>query len=93
MSSGGGSGEPSPAPNDKNDADGARKSLQPRRHGFQRPGVVRQQKFEGRCEELKGHIHDCSDPRQSDMFGKTTKEIAEHVGRKYTYGGTSASRY
>jgi hypothetical protein len=44
-------------------------------------------KFEGRCEELKGHIYDCSDAKQSDLFVKTTKEIALHIGQMYTYGG------
>jgi cytochrome c biogenesis protein ResB len=44
-------------------------------------------KFEGKCTELKGHIYDCSDSRQSDKFTKTTKEIAEYVGRTYKYGG------
>jgi hypothetical protein len=48
--------------------------------------VPRQPKFEGRCEELKGHIYDCSDVRQSDIFVKTTKEVAGHVGRSYKYG-------
>ena len=42
-------------------------------------------KFEGKCEALKGHIYDC-DPRQADMYTKTTKEIAEYVGREYKYG-------
>lgn len=27
-----------------------------------------QNKFEGRCPDLKGHIYDCTDSRQSDMF-------------------------
>ena len=44
-------------------------------------------KFEGKCADLKGHIYDCSDVRQSDQFTKTTKEIAEYVGRTYKYGG------
>lgn len=44
-------------------------------------------KFEGRCVDLKGHIYDCSDVRQSDQYTKTTKEIAEYVGRTYKYGG------
>jgi hypothetical protein len=44
-------------------------------------------KFEGRCTDLKGHIYDCSDVRQSDQYTKTTKEIAEYVGRTYKYGG------
>jgi hypothetical protein len=25
-------------------------------------------KFEGDCDDLKGYIFDCSDPRQADMF-------------------------
>ena len=41
--------------------------------------VVKQPKFKGRCEELKGCIYDCSDPRQADMFAKTTKEVAEYA--------------
>ena len=44
-------------------------------------------KFEGKCTDLKGHIYDCSDVRQPDQYTKTTKEIAEYVGRTYTYGG------
>ena len=32
-------------------------------------------KFEGKCTDLKGHIYDCSDARQSDQFMKTTREI------------------
>jgi hypothetical protein len=44
-------------------------------------------KFEGKCADLKGHVYDCSDVRQSDQYTKTTKEIAEFVGRTYTYGG------
>jgi hypothetical protein len=47
----------------------------------------RQAKFEGKCDALKGHIYDCSDSRQADLYSKTTKEIAEYVGRTYTYGG------
>ena len=42
--------------------------------------IVKQPKFEGQCEELKGHIYDCTDARQADMFTKTTKEVAEYAG-------------
>jgi hypothetical protein len=42
------------------------------RRGFRKPNgmttgrpVIKQPKFEGRCEDLKGHIYDCSDARQS----------------------------
>ena len=44
-------------------------------------------KFEGKCDALKGHIYDSSDARQSDQYMKTTKEIAEYVGRTFKYGG------
>jgi Zinc knuckle len=44
-------------------------------------------KFEGKCPELKGHIYDATDARQSDQFIKTTREISEYVGRTYKYGG------
>ena len=49
--------------------------------------VQRQPKFEGKCDELKGHVYDCSDARQSDLFIKTTKEVAEFVACTYKYGG------
>jgi hypothetical protein len=42
--------------------------------------------FEGKCDDLKGHIYDCSSSRQVDLFAKTTKDIAEYVGRSYRYG-------
>ena len=47
-------------------------------------------KIEGKCTDLKGHIYNCSNIRQSDQYAKTTKEIAEHVGRTYTYYGGDA---
>jgi hypothetical protein len=42
--------------------------------------------LEGNCEELKGHVFDCSNSRQANMFSKTTKVIAGHVGKTYRYG-------
>lgn len=47
----------------------------------------RQTKFEGKCDDLKGYIYDCSDSRQADQFTKTTKEIQEYVGRTFRGGG------
>jgi hypothetical protein len=44
-------------------------------------------KFEGKCPDLKGHIYDASDARQSDQFIKTTGEVGEFVGRTYKHGG------
>ena len=46
---------------DKKDPSGGKKPFF--RHGSQKPVVPRQPKFEGRCEELKGHIYDFSDAR------------------------------
>lgn len=46
------------------------------------------QKFEGRCDALKGHIYDYATPRvAADLYTKTTKEVAEYVGWTYKYGG------
>jgi hypothetical protein len=43
-------------------------------------------RFEGRCNELKGHIYDYFDKRQTDGYTKTTGEIAEYIGRAYRHG-------
>ena len=41
--------------------------------------IIRTPKFEGRCEEINGHIYDLSNSRQSDIFVNTTKETGETV--------------
>ena len=38
-------------------------------------------KFEGSCEELRGHIYDCSDMRQVDLYVKTTEKLIEYAGK------------
>jgi hypothetical protein len=43
-------------------------------------------KFDGRCDDLKGHIYDCKGGLQADQYAKTTKEIANYVGRTYKQG-------
>ena len=43
-------------------------------------------RFEGKCEDLKGHIYDCADIRQGDQYSRTTKEISEYVGRTFKFG-------
>ena len=53
--------------------------------GFKKAAIPK--KFEGGCDDLKGNIYDCSDSKQADLFIKTTKVIAEYVGRTYKYGG------
>jgi hypothetical protein len=47
---------------------------------------VRQPKFEGHCEDLKGHIFDCSDACQADVYTKMVKEIATYISSTYKYG-------
>jgi hypothetical protein len=69
--------------------DGKHKSFTPnlgKRRAFKKLQPPRQPKFDGKCEDLKGHIYDCSTSRQVDLFAKSTKEIAEHVGRTFRYG-------
>ena len=44
---------------------------------------MKQPKFEGKCEELKGFIYNCSDAWQADMFTKIMKEIAGYAGQNY----------
>ena len=56
------------------------------RGASQNRNAQRTPKFEGRCDDLKGHIYDFGGPKQSDMFTKTTREIGEYVGRTYKYG-------
>jgi hypothetical protein len=49
-------------------------------------GTIPRQKFEGKCDALKGNIYDFGDSRQADQFMRTTKEVAEYVGTTYKYG-------
>ena len=41
--------------------------------------IPRQSKFEGKCEDLKAFIYDCSDATQSYMFIQTQKDIGEYM--------------
>jgi hypothetical protein len=51
---------------------------------YKKPTTYQEPKFEGRCDELKGQIYDCTDFRQANGYTKTTKEIAKYVGRVYS---------
>ena len=51
------------------------------------PGIPRQPKFEGKCDNLKGHIYDNSHAKQANQFAKTTTEVAEYVEHTYKHGG------
>jgi hypothetical protein len=47
---------------------------------------TRLNRFEGRCDDLKGHVYDSIDARQADQYTKMTREIAEFLGRTYKFG-------
>ena len=59
------------------------------RRAFNMPTTIKtlpKPKFEGRVTDLNGHIYDCSNYQQADTYTRTTKEIAEYVGRTYKFG-------
>jgi hypothetical protein len=45
--------------------------------------------FSGRCEDLEGSIYDVG-PNQADCYIKTTREIEEYLGRKFTLEATKS---
>jgi hypothetical protein len=45
----------------------------------------REQKFEGKCANLKNSVYDVVTGK--DTFAKTTREIAEYVGREFDDAG------
>ena len=53
----------------------------------QKANATHSTKFEGRCEDLKGHYYDYGESKNADQFIQTTKEIKTYVGRTYKYGG------
>jgi hypothetical protein len=57
---------------------------------FQRGNIlsvtIRSPKFEGKCNDLKGHIYDCTNIRQADQYTKTTKKISEYIGCTFKFG-------
>ena len=55
-----------------------------------RGNAPRQPKFEGACDELKGHIFDYSGYEQTYVFVKTLEQITIYVGRTYSNGGVLA---
>jgi hypothetical protein len=64
---------------------GANKKTTPRE-----PRETREPKFEGKCEDMKGHVYNCTDGRQAGGYTKTTEEIAEHIGRTYRFGADAS---
>ena len=49
------------------------------------PATPRATRFEGSCEDLKGSVYDVTAGK--DTFLKTTRKIAEYVGREYSDAG------
>ncbi|MDA3875509.1 MAG: hypothetical protein PF483_00315, partial [Halothiobacillus sp.] len=47
------------------------------------------EKFEGKCADLKGHVYDLSSAtgKIRETFQKTTREIAEYIGREFDDAG------
>ena len=50
-----------------------------------RRGGNREAKFEGKCSEIKNSVYDVVSGK--DTFAKTTREIAEYVGREFDDAG------
>jgi hypothetical protein len=42
--------------------------------------------FQGRCDDLRGHVLDCAVGKQAYRYTMTMKEIAEYIGSNFTYG-------
>ena len=40
-------------------------------------------KFEGDCDDPKGHIYNCNDSKKANLFIKTNKKLSEYVGKKF----------
>jgi hypothetical protein len=60
------------------------------RYGFKdkaKPSPAPHPKFKGTWDGLKVFIFDCTDGKQYDMYNVAMKEMAECIGREYTYGG------
>jgi hypothetical protein len=58
----------------------AKKGKNQRRYQ-QRAGITKTA-FEGRSDDLKGYIYDCTNAaKAADMYTKTTREIAEYTHR------------
>ena len=58
---------------------------QRRRNNRNRRSANREPKFEGKCSEIKNSIYDVVSGK--DTFAKTTREIAEYVGREFDDAG------
>jgi len=73
-----------PARNAEAGSANASRGDQRRRRGNRRSGN-REVKFEGKCTEIKNSVYDVISAK--DTFAKTTREIAEYVGREFDDAG------
>jgi hypothetical protein len=74
---------------DGSDAESVKKPKGNRR--FHQKSTTAKTLFEGKCDDLKGHIYDCATAgRAADMYTKTTREIAEYIGRTIKYSAVVA---
>jgi hypothetical protein len=77
-----GTGDP-PQPPDSGSTE-AKKGKNQRR--YQQQAGITKTTFEGRSDDLKGYIYDCTNvAKAADMYTKTTREIAEYIGRTIKY--------
>jgi hypothetical protein len=57
-----------------------------RAHRHVQVATNRTPRFEGRCDDFKMFVYDSTDIRQANQYIKTTREIADYVGRTFKYG-------
>ena len=51
--------------------------------------IINKSKFEGRCNEINGHIIDCNSTKCAEQFNMTMKEVTTYLGK----GGGGAYKY
>jgi hypothetical protein len=74
--------EPPPSSGGTAAGGGVSRRAKGNRGGYRQKSSVTKTAFEGKCDELKGHIYDCTNSsKAADMYTKTTREIAEYIGR------------
>jgi Zinc knuckle len=79
------SGEPTPTTSQGTDGGVTNSQQQFYKKNPNSGNFMKDPKFEGRIAELLGNIYDCG-YKQADTFTKTTKEIAEYIGRTLQSG-------
>jgi hypothetical protein len=82
------SSSPTVVPNQHNNINSIVNDQQNRRNHHNNITMImsRTPRFEGKCEDLKGHIYDCANIRQGNQYSRTTKEISKYVGRTFKFG-------